>query len=418
MVRPAGLHGRVTLVVRTYRTLLAIPGAAAFFIAASIGRLGIAMTSLGIVWLVHAESGSFAVAGAAAGGFSVAEGLAGPQIARLIDRYGQTRILAPLVLAHGSAVGTLLFVVMAHAPTWSVVAGGVLMGSTIPQLGALSATRWSALSPGRHGDLLHSAFALESLANGSAYLVGPGVVSVTGASGHAVVGTALAAGLVVGGGLALSLQRGTAPPVERDTSRRRHEGGLLRPAFAVLFCLNVALGGFFGAVQLSVTAFGTEIGAPGLAAMLFVLSNVASLAVGWLYGVARWRTAAPVQLAVATAAFAAASVPLAFAGSPAVAAVGVAATGLMVPVILILSSTLTRAAVQPAVLTQAFTWTNSGSAAGYAGFAGLAGLVIDRAGAHGGFLLVVAVAASLAVVGGVGRRWLPGGTLEASGGSA
>ena len=42
----------------TYRTLLRAPGAAAFFRAAAAGRGGIAMTGLGIVWLVHARTGS------------------------------------------------------------------------------------------------------------------------------------------------------------------------------------------------------------------------------------------------------------------------------------------------------------------------------------------------------------------------
>lgn len=40
----------------TYRVLLRTPGAAAFFLTATAGRVGIAMTSLGIVWLVQART--------------------------------------------------------------------------------------------------------------------------------------------------------------------------------------------------------------------------------------------------------------------------------------------------------------------------------------------------------------------------
>lgn len=385
-----------------------MPGAAAFFVAACVGRLGIAMTGLGIVWLVHSESGSFGVAGVVAGGFSVAEGVVGPQVARLIDRHGQTRILAPLVLAHVATVATLVFVAVTGRPTWSIVVGGVLMGSTIPQLGALSATRWSAMLPGRHSELLHSAFALEAIANGAAYLIGPGVVSVLGASGYAVVGTAIAGGLIASGGLALSLQRRTAPPVGADREHRGRDGELLRPGFAVLVGLNVGLGGFFSLVQLSVTAFGAEKEVPELAAVLFVLSNAASLAAGWFYGLARWPGTRRAQLAVVSAGMAVGSLPLAFSGSPLVAGAGVLATGLTVPVILILSSTLIRATIRPSVLTQGFTWLNSASAAGSAAFASVGGVVIDRAGAHGGFLLVLGVAGMLAFVGGAGMWWLPG----------
>ena len=88
----------------TYRTLLRTPGTAAFFLTAAVGRVGIAMTGLGIVWLVHARTGSYATAGLVTGGFAVAEAVAGPRLARLVDRFGQTRVLPPALLAHAAAV--------------------------------------------------------------------------------------------------------------------------------------------------------------------------------------------------------------------------------------------------------------------------------------------------------------------------
>ncbi|GGN10129.1 hypothetical protein FHR83_003265 [Actinoplanes campanulatus] len=61
-----------------YRTLLRLPGAAAFFLAAAIGRVGIGMTGLSLIWLVHARTGSYGAAGLAAAGFTLAEALIGP----------------------------------------------------------------------------------------------------------------------------------------------------------------------------------------------------------------------------------------------------------------------------------------------------------------------------------------------------
>src|ERR1700722_4627366 len=147
----------------TYRTLLRGPGAAAFFLTAAVGRVGIAMTSLGIVWLVHASTGSYAAAG-------------------LIARFGQTRVLPPVLLAHAGAVATLLALVAAGGPDWLMTAGAVLVGATIPQLGALSAARWAALLRDERAAALPVAFALEALANEVAYLVGPVLVSVLGTS--------------------------------------------------------------------------------------------------------------------------------------------------------------------------------------------------------------------------------------------
>ncbi|MGW5772858.1 hypothetical protein ACWEVY_27375 [Streptomyces longwoodensis] len=177
----------------------------------------------------------------------------------------------------------------------------MLVGATLPQLGPLSAARWSALLSGgpsgirpgastpRSGasttgpdasptppstsptpsdgastprtsasTLLPAAFALEALANGVSYLAGPALVSVLGAAGRPGAGVLLAASLVVGGGLGLAGRRRSAPPVTARATRSRSRAGrdaLLGPAFLRQAGLGLALGVFFGATQVSVTAY-------------------------------------------------------------------------------------------------------------------------------------------------------------------
>ena len=390
----------------TYRTLLCAPGAGAFFLTAAIGRVGIAMTSLGIVWLVHARTGSYATAGLVTGGFAVAEAVAGPQLARLIERFGQSRVLPPALLAHAAAVATLLTLVAAGTPDWLMTAGGVLAGATIPQLGALSAARWATLLRDERTAALPTAFALESLANALAYLAGPALVSILGASGYPAAGTVLAATLVVTGGLCFAAQRRTAPAASGAAERHRSGRSLLRPGFAVLVGVNLAIGGFFGAMQISVTAFAVERGAAGTAAVLFTVSSCASVLAGWLYGLRRWRTAPQVQLAVAAAGLAVSCLPLLAAGSPFELGFGVALTGLAIPLILVLCSVLAEAAVDRTVLTQAFVWLNSASAAGSAGAAAAAGWVVGTFGAHGGFAAAAMATGAMAVLAVAGLRAL------------
>ena len=392
----------------TYRTLLRTPGATAFFLTATVGRVGIAMTSLGIVWLVHARTGSYATAGLVTGGFAVAEAVAGPQLARLIDRFGQTRVLPPALLAHAAAVAALLALVAPGAPDWQMVAGGVLTGATIPQLGALSAARWAALLRDERAVALPTAFTLESLANELAYLTGPALVSVLGASGYPAAGTLLAAALVVTGGLCFAAQRRTAPVPSASGGASRHRTGrsLLRPGFAVLVGVNLAIGGFFGAMQISVTAFAVGHGAAGTAAVLFTVSSCASLLAGWLYGLRQWRTAPRVQLALAAAGLAIGCLPLLAAGSPVVLGFDLALTGLLIPLNLVLCSVLAEAAVDRAVLTQAFVWLNSASAAGSAGAAAAAGWAVGGYGAHGGFAVASVATGAMAVLAVAGLRAL------------
>src|SRR5580693_9185545 len=382
----------------TYRTLLRAPGAAAFFLTAAVGRVGIAMTSLGIVWLVHARTGSYATAGLVTGGFAVAEAVAGPQLARLIDRFGQHRVLPPVLLAHAAAVAILLTLVAAGTPDWLMTAGGVLVGATIPQLGALSAARWAALLRDERAEGLPTAFALESLANETAYLAGPALISILGARGYPEVGTVLAATLVVAGGLCFAAQRRTAPPASGAAERHRTGRSLLRPGFAVLVGVNLVIGVFFGAMQISVTAFAVEHGVAGAAAVLFMVSSCASLLAGWLYGLRRWRIAPQVQLAVTAAGLAIGCLPLLVAGSPLELGFGVALTGLAIPLILVLCSVLAELAVYRAVLTQAFAWLNSASAAGAAGAAAVAGWAVGAFGAHGGFAIAAMAAGVMAVL--------------------
>ncbi|MGW2520403.1 MFS transporter [Streptomyces sp. NPDC001617] len=381
-----------------YRTLLRTSGAAAFFLPAAVGRLGIAMTGIGIVWLVHARTGSYAAAGLVTGGFAVADAVAGPQLGRLVDRFGQARVLPCALGAHAGAVALLL---TAAVPD---LVAGVLVGATLPQLAALSAARWSALLSGERAAALPTAFALEALANGVSYLAGPALVSVLGAAGRPGAGVLLAASLVIGGGLALATQRRTMPPLTGHAERRHAGRALLRPAFLRQVALGLTLGVFFGAMQVSVAAYAVGRGMPNAAALLYFAANCTNLVGGWAYGAWRHGGAPRRHQTAAAACLALASLPLTFLDAPLAVGATLALTGLAVPVLLILASVLTESAVPRAVLTQAFTWGNSASAAGSAGAAALAGRVVDAFGAHGGFGVAAGAAAAMTVLALCGLR--------------
>lgn len=355
------------------------------------------MTGVGIVWLVHARTGSYAAAGLVTGGFAVADAVAGPQIGRLADRFGQTRVLPCTLGAHSAAVALLLTGVLPD------LAAGVCVGATLPQLGALSAARWSALLSDGRAAALPTAFALEALANGVSYLAGPAVVSVLGAAGRPSAGVLLAAALVVGGGLALAAQHRTTPPLTARAERRRAGRALLRSAFLRQAALGLTLGVFFGATQVSVTAYAVGRGTPDAAAPLYFASNCTNLVGSWAYGAWRHGGSSRHHQAAAAACLTLTSLPLIFLDGPLAIGTTLALTGLAVPVLLILASVLTQSSVPRVVLTQAFTWGNSASAAGSAAAAAVAGRVVDASGAHGGFSVAAgaAVATTVLALGGL-----------------
>jgi MFS family permease len=360
-----------------YGPLLRTPGAAAFFLTAATGRVGIAMTGLGLVWLLHDRTGSYTTAGLAAAGFALAEALVGPQLARLIDRFGQTRVLPFYLVAHGAAVIGLL---LSTTPAAAIVAA-TCAGAAVPQLGALSAARWAHLLRAERPDELPSAFSLESLANATAFLLGPVLVTALGAAGHPTPASAIAAALILGGAAALATQRRTAPPPaparEHTDGTPRDRSSLLRPAFLLLALLNLAIGLYFGTMSVGVTAFAVGQGTPAVAAPIFAAASLSGLLAGWLYGLRRHPAPAHRQLVLVTIYLTATAVLLPLAPSAPWLGVGVVLTEAAIPPTLVLLTVLTERAVRPTVLTQAFTWNNSASAAGSALAAAVAGRAAD-----------------------------------------
>lgn len=389
-----------------YRAVLAVPGAAAFFAAASVGRIGIAMTGLGIIWLVHGETGAYGSAGVVTGAFAVAEATIGPHVAGFVDRYGQTRVLPPALAVHALAVTTLVAAAVLGAPLWASAVAGVVAGASVPQLGALSQTRWAALLAG--SPLLPAAFALEASSNGLSFLVGPALVGTVSSVVAPVVGTASAAVLVVGSGVALAAQRRTAPPVVHVQDGRSSARGLLRPAFVLLVVVGLALGGYFGAMQVSVTAFAVGHGAARLAGPLYSITSGVSLVAGWLYGRRRRRGSPGVELAVAVTGLAVGTAPLLLAGSAGALAAALVAPGLAIAPIMALTGLVTQASVEPGVLTRALVWLNSASAAGVAASAAVTGRLVDAYGTRSGFAVAVTLMTAAAVVVWSGRSALRG----------
>lgn len=426
----------------SYSTLLARPGAAAFFAVAGAGRVGIAMTALGLLWLVLDATGSYATAGLVTAAVAVAEAVVGPQVARAVDRRGQRRVLLVVAPVHLAAVAAVVVLATASAPTAALVAGGALVGGSVPQLGALSSARWVALLRGER-DELTAAFSLESVANALAYLLGPVLVSSLAQAGDPVLGTALAACLVAAGSLGLAALRGSAPvPDPRDGGppvgstgvgsggvgngsrgvgsrgagsgggRRPGRRGLLAPVFLLVVALNVAVGGFFGSSQVAVTAAAVALDTP--AAVFFGLSSAAGVLAGWAYGLRRWRSGPHRQLLVLGAVLALACGGLAVAGSAPAVAAGLALTGAVIPPVLVLCTVLVERSVPAGVLTQAFTWVGSAGAAGSAVAASVTGAVLDGAGPDGapaGFLVCLGSACGLTLLAvGVRRARPAGGT--------
>jgi predicted MFS family arabinose efflux permease len=374
---PLSILGPFGSAVSRYRGVLARPGAPQFFLAAALARLGVAMTGLGLLFSIQHATGSFAVAGAATGAFALAEAVVGPQIARLIDRWGQTATVPAAVLVHVSAV-VVAITTAGHAPIGITLGIVVVAGGAIPQPGALSAARWSRLLP--EPEALRTAFSLEANVNDVVFLSGPILSTLASTLLAPWAGTVVAASILAVGCVTLCLQRRTAPAPQR---RSKHEAGahrstLLAPPFLAALGVNLGLGCFFGAVPLLVTAAATAQGLQPFIGLVLALSSAASIVAGALYGALRSTPQPPtVQLiasVVLTLAVLVGTVWPTLLGLAIMLLVG----GTAIAPLLASSSQIVQATVVPQELTQGFTWINSASAAGIAASAALTGWLVAQ----------------------------------------
>ncbi|MEW1958692.1 MFS transporter [Kineococcus sp. NPDC059986] len=362
----------------------------AFFAAAAWGRVGLAATPLALLWCVHDRTGSWSSAGLATAGLAVAEALAGPQTARLVDRFGQPRVLPGLALAHAAVLLAVVVLLPPTAPAALLLPAGAAVGATLPQLGAYSAARWAhRLTPATG---LSRAFAWEAVANSTAFLLGPVLAAWLASSGRPAAALAGAAALVASGSVVLALLRGSAPPAGGRPARRPRRGGGPPRGLGLPLAVTACLGVHFGALPLAVTA-----ARPQEAAVLFGASSAGGL----LAGLVLTRVGDPrvgrsaVVLALAAAPLA---VPGVLGGSVVGLAAVLAAVGAAVPPVVVAAAVAIRTAAAPQRLTSAFAWSASVSAAGVAAGSAVAGQVVDHVGAAGAAGVAAAATAALAGV--------------------
>src|SRR3954452_22399132 len=158
-----------------YRRILAPPGALLFSATGLVGRLPISMAGLGVVLLVQAVTGSYAVAGAVSATYMVANAVCAILQGRFIDSWGQARVLTILAAAFGAAMALLVVAVEASWPQALTYVAAALAGATLPNIGSCVRARWTHVLDGGAG--LPTAFALESVVDEMVYIVGPILVT-------------------------------------------------------------------------------------------------------------------------------------------------------------------------------------------------------------------------------------------------
>src|SRR3954470_12472049 len=139
------LRAHVRAGAARYRAVLALPQARWPLVASVAGSMPIGMYGLGILLLVRDANGSFAVAGRVVGAFGLANALGAVAQGRLMDRFGQPRVLRRVTVVHVAMLVALVVAATRSAPSWTLALVALLAGGSLPQVPAAMRSLWSAL---------------------------------------------------------------------------------------------------------------------------------------------------------------------------------------------------------------------------------------------------------------------------------
>jgi predicted MFS family arabinose efflux permease len=262
-----------------YRRLFALPGARAFTIGNLLARLPTGMFSVSAVVMIAGSRGSYALAGAVTATGLAATAVAGPWVARLVDRHGQARVALPATVVAVLAGLALLLCVRYDAPDWTLFAAYAGTATT-PNIGGLSRARWAHLLRDDPG-ALHTANAFEQAADELCFMLGPVLASFLTGTFFPEAGTLAGAVLLLFGMLLFTAQRATEPPT---AARSQAPSPLRGPGIRPLLVCFLATGAVFGSMEVVTIAYADARGQRAAAGLVLALQAAGSCAAGLAYG--------------------------------------------------------------------------------------------------------------------------------------
>ncbi|MEX5503379.1 MFS transporter [Pseudomonas putida] len=377
----------------TYRVLFQARGAKGFVLAGLLARIPLPMTGIGIITLLSQIRGSYSLAGAVAATFVLTYALLSPQVSRLVDRFGQRRVLP--AAAGLSVLGILLLLACSYWQTadWALFAGAALAGC-MPSMSAMVRARWTAIYRGK--PQLQTAFSLETVLDEVTFIAGPPISVGLSVAVVPQAGPLAAAVLLAIGVFALVVQVGTEPPVKANADME--QGSVLIFCLAdvrLLTLLMVAMGVIVGTVDIVSVAFAELMGMPAAASFVLSCYAIGSCVAGLVFGALKLDTPLRKLLLLGGLATAATTLPLLLAGNIIGLAAAVLVAGLFFAPTMIVAMSLVERIVPHNKLTEGMTWLLAGLNVGVAGGAAASGQVVDVLGAKAGFNVALGAGAAV-----------------------
>ena len=375
--------------LKAYGTLLRIPGGFKFSSAGFIGRMPIAMDSLAIIFIVVAATDSYALAGVLTAVGSIVVGAAELYWSRQADQRGQAKILRLAVPIRIIAFLIFVFLVSKDAPIWTWFVSLIIAESTAINAGGLVRRRWLHTlknnPDNKDGHLVNTAYSWEAMVDEFVFIVGP-VVATTCAIKIAPSAGILAGLIFLAIGLpALATMKSTEPPAEPRNEQEPHPPILKNRIVQSIVFPCAFLGGFFGAVGITVVGFAEELNHPESTGWLLAIWAVGSAVAALVNGAIKFKSAQATRFLIYLVGLTIGTIPLLFTQTITALAIALFVNGLFIAPLIVNAYGTVENAVPAGQITEALTWVIAGMPLGGAISSALAGVVIDNSGAQMAF---------------------------------
>lgn len=412
---------------KVYGAILSVRPARRFDIACLLMRMYGYMMNIGTVAMLSLAGYSFLESGLVSSVIALAIFLIGPRLGKLVDERGQSNIVPFAAAISLAGLVALLITVQVHGPLWVLFIAAVFVGC-IPSAQALSRARWVyLLRTGKLGEKapnVTTIFSYEGILDDIAFMIAPALSIFLASSFAPITGLAVGGACFLLGAILLTGAKDTEPkPGWKTTTENTSSATTTLDASAkekkslfrtsrivrVLFILMLLLGSFFGTFDTTTVAFAEELGEPNIASGALMLSALASIAIGFLFGTLRLAIPHYKQVLIAATCIGIAYGSMALIDD-AVSLYAVSCFGALfyAPFLIVMNGACERS-VPGKRLTEAITWLNAGCTCGLAIGPTLAGIMIDLYGAQAGFFMGALLALAIPIIAFLRRRTIKAG---------
>ena len=433
-----------------YAELLRIPHAARFTVGSVIACMPFPMVGMTMTIMTQQYYGNYSLAGALTAVQAIAGAVVGPLLGTLVDRFGQRQVSIPTIVIWMLAAVSFVTCVRAQVTPW-ILFCIVPFFAAVPPWGAMSRARWTYLM-GNDRAGVNRALSLSGVFDEAMWVVGNPLASTL-----AVISGFLAMSFtgicVLIGALMFLTEMTTCPPSQSDLAR---EAGVSRKEFRereaekakelraqtaaedarvhaksqglsdaeveaagkaayersmsgikdsiwgpglIAVCATwFGLGAFQSAAGISIIAFATEANMKQYTGFVFACVSIASLTGALLYGAKNWTIPLWKRFYVCLAVLNIGIGSFLFARHLWVIMVIYLIIGVCQSPTWINGNQLMLHLVPQTRFTEGMAWMGAMNSIGASAGSAVAGVFIDRAGSHGGFAVVTALAfVSLAI---------------------